>query len=690
MPIYTDHPCDDGFFPMERHPLRSSIGIGPKVTKIIDAATKDWLDKHPEATTTVEEESLEERHLKPSLSLELCRCFDVVADMQTATDLKIGMTCHTNGFHSVGDNGAAFYRVTADDEPNGMDVLALQDGLRATLVVTESYVTPEQFGAYGDGTHDDAAAINRALNINKRVFLHGKIYLTLDSVIVNSGNELFGTQGSTILNGINNGPKKTVIVGGDIRGNLVPGASSPVSRPRGMVVFIADNKVELSAQPDYKVGDAVIVMTLDNDNLPVNVDFGLVTNVNGTMVTLDNDITNKGLFDAIDSSVPVYIVDVSTPIQDSLDYYDASMLVHDVHIHDITLEMLYPVTGSGMYAIAACGYDWRIDNIYFKNVTTPIGSNIFCRGKVTNCKIKHTGGLADFADLCINTLFENIDYERVGKNANHYSEGFSCHGYLVTLRHVHVNNAPYLGGFRMQYCSAAYLDDCSIDTGSFVTSSANSVAFYFATSNSGFLRSTMRNCIIKSNATGVFGIVDMYDCEYIGNGDYSIQGNWSVKMHDCMTNGNKLCNITADVASGFIADTSNGIKGVRYKESTLSTRNAMGEIVTNIYPTYEVNGKQGIRFMVTSACDVAVKLGNTLLTTISAAANVPVSIYLTFVHTSSMEYVSIIVENGANARAIYNTSLPNVDYTNKVPITLTPTASSGYIWVIDAFGYLAN
>lgn len=57
MPIYTNDPCDDGLFPVEPS-LRSSIGIGPKVTKAIDAATKDWLDEHPEATTTVEDNSL--------------------------------------------------------------------------------------------------------------------------------------------------------------------------------------------------------------------------------------------------------------------------------------------------------------------------------------------------------------------------------------------------------------------------------------------------------------------------------------------------------------------------------------------------------------------------------------------------------------------------------------------------------
>lgn len=190
MPIYTNDPCDDGLFPVEPS-LRSSIGIGPKVTKVIDAATKDWLDKHPEATTTVEEKSLEERHLKPSFSLELCRCFNTVADMQAATDLKDGMICHTNGFHSAGDGGAAFYDISTNGTANGMDVLALQGGLYATLVVTESYVTPEMFGAYGDDTSDDVAAMQRSIDFAtersfKLDFSVGKTYLVSTGIIISN------------------------------------------------------------------------------------------------------------------------------------------------------------------------------------------------------------------------------------------------------------------------------------------------------------------------------------------------------------------------------------------------------------------------------------------------------------------------------------------------------------------------
>lgn len=58
MPIYTNDPDFSEDVVHLRTPLRSSVGIGPKVTKFIDDATSKWLDEHPEATTTVEDNSI--------------------------------------------------------------------------------------------------------------------------------------------------------------------------------------------------------------------------------------------------------------------------------------------------------------------------------------------------------------------------------------------------------------------------------------------------------------------------------------------------------------------------------------------------------------------------------------------------------------------------------------------------------
>lgn len=109
------------------------------------------------------------------------QAFATVADMQGAADLADGMIAHTNGFHTAGDGGAAYYTIGASDTANGMDVLALQNGLYATLVVTEPYVTPEMFGAYGDGTHDDHDAILAAFKYvtSKQVAIDANNYSTI-------------------------------------------------------------------------------------------------------------------------------------------------------------------------------------------------------------------------------------------------------------------------------------------------------------------------------------------------------------------------------------------------------------------------------------------------------------------------------------------------------------------------------
>ena len=77
--------------------------------------------------------------------------FDTVAEMQAATYLEAGMTCHTNGFHASGDGGAAYYTVGASGD------IALQGGVYATQINTgDKHLGIMVLGdSYGEGYTPD-------------------------------------------------------------------------------------------------------------------------------------------------------------------------------------------------------------------------------------------------------------------------------------------------------------------------------------------------------------------------------------------------------------------------------------------------------------------------------------------------------------------------------------------------------
>ena len=89
--------------------------------------------------------------------------FDTVADMKLATNLIAGSYAQTLGYYTVGDGGGALYYITDTGTANEKDIVAVDSSLYANIVVTTD-LTPEMFGAYGDGTHDDTAIIQYCMN----------------------------------------------------------------------------------------------------------------------------------------------------------------------------------------------------------------------------------------------------------------------------------------------------------------------------------------------------------------------------------------------------------------------------------------------------------------------------------------------------------------------------------------------
>lgn len=117
--------------------------------------------------------------------------FDTVTDMQSSTNLINGSYAQTLGFHSVNDGGGSLYKISNTGTANDRDVISV-GSLYAHFVNKDKIVTPEQFGAYGDGIHNDTEALRTAASYTTTVLalrpVKYRVSLTGDNQTVLSFN----------------------------------------------------------------------------------------------------------------------------------------------------------------------------------------------------------------------------------------------------------------------------------------------------------------------------------------------------------------------------------------------------------------------------------------------------------------------------------------------------------------------
>ena len=125
-----------------------------------------------------------------------------VEAMKSAS-FKEGEVCITLGYRTANDGGAGLYKIvyepTCVEDGANIHYLLTSDTNRAKFVTLNNSVTPEQFGAYGDGVHDDYDAINKCLASGyKVVFKPNATYLLRTTLNVNTGADI-DLNGCTLL-----------------------------------------------------------------------------------------------------------------------------------------------------------------------------------------------------------------------------------------------------------------------------------------------------------------------------------------------------------------------------------------------------------------------------------------------------------------------------------------------------------
>ena len=134
--------------------------------------------------------------------LDINKTYSSVTDMKNDTSLAAGKIVKTEGYYNKDLGGGAYYDIvsTTSLSVDNATCIQLDTGLYAELHVINDTVSVNQFGAYGDGEHDDANAIQLALNSKYSNIVFESVDYRIKSLlrIKNSNTFLIGNNAKII------------------------------------------------------------------------------------------------------------------------------------------------------------------------------------------------------------------------------------------------------------------------------------------------------------------------------------------------------------------------------------------------------------------------------------------------------------------------------------------------------------
>lgn len=167
-----------------RKNLKVCVGKNP------DNTYSFLLDKYQITTTKNEIISIKK------FNLVVDQNFSSVKDMKSAQNLLSGQLVKTDGYYNSKYGGSAYYDIldTTELEIDDKECIKLDNGKYAVIHVINDTISVNQFGAYGDGIHDDSLAINKAINSSfSNISFESSQYKISSMIEINTDNKfMFG------------------------------------------------------------------------------------------------------------------------------------------------------------------------------------------------------------------------------------------------------------------------------------------------------------------------------------------------------------------------------------------------------------------------------------------------------------------------------------------------------------------
>ena len=161
------------------------------------------------------------------LKLKALLVYDNVEEMKNSINLVEGSYVYTLGYHTKGDFGQAHYKIRTkidSDIVNEMNLISINNTNLVAELIIPSTITPEMFGAFGDGENDDTLSLTTAMNTGLKIICNKSYKADFGGTLYDGGTDItnnINIEGGIFnLNGRLNFSKNLLLNNVSINGNV--------------------------------------------------------------------------------------------------------------------------------------------------------------------------------------------------------------------------------------------------------------------------------------------------------------------------------------------------------------------------------------------------------------------------------------------------------------------------------------